>query len=119
MEFNDALVMFFCGVVAHATGIRLFTLWSKKAVYKTTYISSLAILRMSEGFAKDVMKASGLEDEDEIEATFSIWRAVALNSLNTVLPDLAWRSNCIHNWDEAMRTITALQKKGDKSNDFE
>jgi hypothetical protein len=111
LEFNHAFIMFFCGVLAHALGIRIFSLWSKRMVYKTTYISSLAILKMSEGFAKDVMIASGLEDEKDIEATFQIWRAVALNSLNTILSDLAWRSNCIHDWDEAMKTISSLQNK--------
>ena len=114
MEFNSAFIMFFCGVLAHALGIRIFSLWSRRMVYKTTYISSLAILKMAEGFARDVMKASGLESEEDIEATFQIWRTVALNSLNTILPDLAWRSNCVYDWDDAMKTISNLQDKRSK-----
>jgi len=117
LEFNSAFIMFFCGVLAHALGIRIFSLWSKRMVYKTTYISSLAILKMSEAFAKDVMIASGLEKEEDIEATFQIWRTVALNSLNTVLPDLAWRSNCVHDWNEAMQTINKLQNKRSDRNE--
>jgi len=113
LEFNEMFVIFFCGVFAHAAGIRLFSLWSKKAVYKTTYISSLAILKMSEGFAKDVVRASGAESEEDIDAAFTLWRHVALNSLNTVLSDVAWRSNCIHNWDKAMRAISSV--KDDRS----
>lgn len=111
MEFNDAFMMFFCGTLAHAVGIRLFSLWSKKAVYKTTYVSSLAILRMAEGFAKDVMLAAAEDDERDIETTFQIWRSVALNSLNSVLPDMAWKANCIHDWDKAMRSITKLENQ--------
>jgi uncharacterized membrane protein YccF (DUF307 family) len=111
LEFNIAFVMFFCGALAHALGIRLFGLWSKKVVYRTTYISCLAILKMSEGFAKDVVKASGVEDEEDIETAFTLWRHVALNSLNTVLADVAWRSNCINDWSQAMKTISNLQDK--------
>ena len=111
MEFNEMFVVFFCGVLAHAAGIRLFGLWSKRAVYKTTYISSLAILRMSEEVAKDVVRASGADSEEDIDAAFALWRHVALNSLNTVLSDVAWRSNCIHDWDKAMRTISSIKDK--------
>ena len=103
--------MFFCGVIAHALGIKLFGLWNKRAAYKTTYISSLAILKMSEEFAKDVVRASGTDSEDDIDAAFALWRHVALNSLNTVLSDVAWRSNCIYSWDEAMKTITSVRNK--------
>ena len=111
MEFNSAFIMFFCGALAHAMGIRIFGLWSKKAAYKTTYVSCLAILKMSEGFAKDVVRASGVDTEEDIETTFAIWRHVALNSLNTIISDMAWKSNCIYDWDEAMKRIADLQEK--------
>ncbi len=119
MELTHAFMMFFCGAAAHALGIRIFGLWSKRLIYKTTYISCLAVLKMSEEFGKDVMKASGVEEDEDIEATFSIWRHVALNSLNTILTDAAWKINCIHDWDKAMNTISSLQKKRSRQNEVE
>ena len=112
MELESALLMFFSGVIAHAVAIRLFNTWSKSLIYKTTYISCLAILRMADGMSKEIIKAAEPESTTDIDTAFAYWRSLSLHSLKSIISDDVWRRMCFTDWDKAMKTISALEKKG-------
>ena len=112
MDFNIALVLFFSGVFAHALGIRLFRTWSKAIFYKMTFINCLAILRFSENTARDLLKAAEEDDEEKINLVFANWQKVTLFSLRSIVPDRIWREIAIEDWDQAMRLLLTLERKG-------
>mgnify|MGYP003661111030 FL=1 len=112
MEIESAFLMFFSGVIAHAVGVRIFNIWNKSLVYKTTYISCLAILRMADGMAQEILKAAEPEDHESIDTAFGYWRKLSLHSLKDILSDKIWKQMCYTDWDKAMRTISALERLG-------
>ena len=112
MEIESALLMFFSGVIAHAFGIRLFNIWNKSLIYNTTYISCLAILRMADSMAKEILKAAEPESHESIDTAFYYWRKVSLHSLKDILSDKVWKQLCYTDWDKAMRTISKLERQG-------
>ena len=112
MEIESAFLMFFSGVIAHAVGVRIFNIWNKSLVYKTTYISCLAILRMADGMAQEILKAAEPEDHESIDTAFGYWRKLSLHSLKDILSDKTWKQMCYTDWDKAMRTISALERLG-------
>ena len=113
MDFNIALFLFFSGVFAHALGIRLFKTWTKAVFYRMTFINCLAILRFSEDTSKDLLKIMGKEDDDaKINLVFDNWRKMTLFSLKSLVPDKIWREIAIEDWDQAMKLLSSLEKKG-------
>ena len=115
MELESAFLLFFSGVIAHAVGVRIFNIWNKSLIYKTTYISCLAILRMADGMAQEILKAAEPENHESIDTAFDYWRRLSLHSLKGILSDNTWRQMCYTDWDKAMRTISRLERQGAKT----
>ena len=110
MDFSTALFVFFSGVLAHALGIRLFKTWNKSLLYKMTFVNCLAILRFSENMAKELLKATDSQDEENVEVVFDSWRKVTMMSLHGALEDRVWREIALADWDRAMRMLSSLEK---------
>ena len=117
MEFQNMLFMFFAGVLAHALGIRLFNLWNKTLLFKTTFINCLVILRFSENISRELVDArlDGQEQDKNIDIVFKHWQKVALFSLKNIMPEPIWRQIAVDDWKNAMKILSAIENKGVES----
>ncbi len=114
MEFQNMLFVFFSGVLAHALGIRLFTVWSKTLLFKATFINCLVILRFAENISRELVDAH-LDNSDQdknIDVVFKHWQKVALFSLKSIMPEPIWRQVATDDWQNAMKILSAIENKG-------
>lgn len=111
MELTDALIFFFSGIVAHAFGIRIFGIWNKALLYRTTFIKCLTLLRLSEDIAKDLFKAVDPTEKKDIEKVLEYWQKLSLRSLKNAIPDGTWRQISIEDWDQAMKILATVEKE--------
>ena len=114
MSFENALVMFFSGVVAHAIAIRIFGVWSKRLLYRITFINCLAALKLADGLSQDLIKVMEPEQSDNTETIFKHWRKMALFSLKTTIPDQIWSDISVDDWNQAMKILNFLEKQGER-----
>ena len=114
MEFQNMLFMFFAGVVAHALGIRLFNLWNKALLFKTTFINCLVILRFTENISRELVDSmlQNSERDENIEIVFKHWQKVVLFSLKNIMPDPVWHQISVDDWSQAMKILSAIENKG-------
>jgi len=114
MNFESMLFMFFAGVLAHALGIRLFNIWNKSLLFKTTFINCLVILRFAENISRELVatRSDGLEENEKINTVFKHWQKVALFSLKNIMPDSVWQQISSDDWNQAMRILSAIENKG-------
>ena len=117
MEFMDASLLFFSGVVAHAFGIRIFNVWNKTMLYKITFINCLALLKLSENTSKELLKMSLPEEREDVEIVFKYWQKMALYSLKNAIPDGTWKQISIENWDQAMKILATIEKGAETKNE--
>jgi hypothetical protein len=75
-----------------------------------TFVNCLAILRFSENMAKELLKATDSQDEENVEVVFDSWRKVTMMSLHGALEDRVWREIALADWDRAMRMLSSLEK---------
>ena len=117
MDFWTILIIFFSGVLAYALGIKLFGLWNKSLLYKLTFINCLAILRTCEGISKNVLKAAEVEDSKTIDIIFEHWQKMSLYSIKNIIPDVVWQDISVHDWEQAMKILTKLEKGVEDQNE--
>jgi len=115
VELIDIFITFFSGVLAHASGIRIFGLWSRTLLYKITLVNCLALLRYTEKTSKELLKAVSPEQDQGIEIIFKYWQSMALSSLKNAIPDGTWQQISIGDWDQAMKILIAMESKGDEN----
>tara|TARA_R110000851_G_scaffold266445_4_gene418936 strand:+ start:260 stop:670 length:411 start_codon:yes stop_codon:yes gene_type:complete len=110
--FTNMLFIFFCGVFAHAFGLRLFGIWSKTMMYRMTFINCLALLKLSEGTSKELLTSSCTNEREReaVETIFKYWQKMALTSLRTVIPDGIWQGVATDDWDQAMKILSNIEK---------
>ena len=111
MELMDALIFFFSGIAAHAFGIRIFGVWNKALLYKTTFIKCLTLLRLSEDITKDLFKTMAPTERENVEKVLKYWQKLALRSLKNAIPDGTWRQISIEDWDQAMKILATVEKE--------
>ena len=118
MDFWTLLVIFLCGALSHAVGIRLFGTWNKSLLFKLTFINCLAILRTCEGISKDVLKAADIEQDKTIDIIFEHWQKMSLYSIKNIIPDAVWQDISVNDWEQAMKILSKIEKGMEKKNDF-
>lgn len=116
MSLQQALLMFFCGVLAHSIGIRLFGVWAKSSLYKLTFVNCLIILKMTEETCKKFLGAVEAADQPGVQAVFKHWQNMVLFSLKSAIPDPVWREISINDWDEAMKVLLKIQQGAENEN---
>ena len=109
MDLVSAGIMFFSGALAHIVATRIFSTWSKGKAYKIAYINSIAILKFMESMSRSVIKASGFEEEENIQEALRQWRDLSLYSLRVCISDDVWRKMAAHDWDTAMRMLKKIE----------
>lgn len=117
MDFVEASILFFSGVVAHAFGIRLFNIWSKTMLYKTTFINCLALLKLSENTSKELTETLIPAEKENIEIIFKYWQKMALYTLKNAIPDDIWHQMSIKDWDQAMKFLATVEKGAEIKNE--
>lgn len=109
MSFEESLLMFTTGVIAHALAIRLFGVWTKAMLYKITFINCLVILRASEGMCKDLLSAADPKSEMDVKIMFEHWQRMTLFTIKNMVPDSVWKEISISDWRQAMRLLDKLE----------
>lgn len=117
MEFADALILFFSGVLAHAFGIRIFGVWNKMMLYRVTFINCLTLLKLSENASRDLLKTLVPAERENIEIIFKHWQKMALYSLKNAIPDSTWRQVSVEDWDKAMKILSAIEQGAEVKNE--
>ena len=117
MSFEESLLMFVAGVVAHAVAIRLFGVWTKAMLYKLTFINCLVILRASEGMCKDLMIAAEPKSETAMNLIFQHWQRMTLFSIKNMIPDNVWKEISISDWQQAMKLLERLENLREEQNE--
>jgi len=109
LDLVTAGIMFFSGALTHIMATRIFNTWSKGKAYKIAYINSIAILKFMESMSQSVIRASGLEEEKNIQEALRQWRDLSLYSLRVCITDDVWQKMAAHDWDTAMRMLKKIE----------
>ena len=109
MSFEESLLMFTAGVLAHALAIRLFGVWTKSMLYKMTFINCLVILRACEGMCKDLLSAADPKSEMAVKIMFEHWQRMTLFTIKNMVPDSVWKEILISDWQQAMKLLDKLE----------
>ena len=117
MSFEESLLMFASGAIAHAVLIRLFGVWTKSMLYKLTFINCLVILRACEGICKDLVIAAEPKSETAMNLIFEHWQRMTLFSIKNMIPDNVWREISIDDWQQAMKLLERLENLREEQNE--
>ena len=115
MNFGEALLLFFSGVVAHSFLIRMLKIHTKTILYRSVLINCLGLLKYISKHAEQHLLLATEQEETSVEIVLKYWQDMAILSLKNSIPYDIWTTMSITDWKQAMKLLSKLEHTGDNN----
>ena len=115
MDFGEALLLFFSGVIAHSFLIRILKIHTKGILYRSVLVNCLGLLKYVSKHSEQHLLQVAEREEASVKIVLRYWQDMAILSLKNSTPHEIWKTLSVTDWRQAMRLLSKLEDTGENN----